>query len=117
VKSERAARQAKNASERPALTASTPALTSTRTLNTTTRTPQPASQASSAPASLTTIVNSTATDGYIVVKAGADEVARENLWTTRGFFRTRAAKPINVTKEFRPRMPTSNSGSSSNRSA
>jgi serine/threonine-protein kinase len=100
VKAERAARQARSASERPALTASTPALTSARTLNTTTRAPQPVTQVANAPASLTTIVNSTATDGYIVVKAGADEVARENLWTTRGFFRTRTPKPINVTKDF-----------------
>jgi serine/threonine-protein kinase len=100
VKAERAARQAKSASQRPALTASTPTLAIPRPANTTSRAPQPVSQVPSAPASLTTIVNSTATDGYIVVHAGADEVARENLWTTRGFFRTRTPKPINVTKEF-----------------
>jgi serine/threonine protein kinase len=68
---------------------------------TTTRVPQPvATQVASAPASLTTVVNSTVTDGIIVVRAGADEVARENLWTERRFFHTRAPRPVNVTKEF-----------------
>lgn len=68
---------------------------------TTTRSPQPLTpQVASAPASLTTVINSTVTDGYIVVRAGADEVARENLWAERRFFHTRAPRQVNVTKEF-----------------
>jgi hypothetical protein len=49
---------------------------------------------------LTTIVNSTVADGYIVVRAGSDEVARENLWAERRFFHTHVPKQVNVTKEF-----------------
>ena len=58
------------------------------------------SQTPTAPASLTTVVNSTVTDGYIVVRAGSDEVARENLWTERRFFHNRVSKQVSVTKEF-----------------
>ena len=68
---------------------------------TTTRVPQPvAPLVAGPPASLTTVVNSTVTDGIIVVRAGADEVARENLWSERRFFHTRAPRSVNVTKEF-----------------
>ena len=51
-------------------------------------------------ASITTIVNSTVSDGYIVVHAGADEVARENLWGERRIFHTHIPRQVNVTKEF-----------------
>ena len=80
--------------------------TSTSTIRTigsttTTRVPQPvAPLVAGPPASLTTVVNSTVTDGIIVVRAGADEVARENLWSERRFFHTRAPRSVNVTKEF-----------------
>ena len=68
---------------------------------TTTRVPRPvAPLVAGPPASLTTVVNSTVTDGIIVVRAGADEVARENLWSERRFFHTRAPRSVNVTKEF-----------------
>jgi serine/threonine protein kinase len=99
VKAERSsARQAKATALRPV----TPPLTQSATAThpgTTTHAPQPV-PAPSGPASLTTVFNSTVTDGYIVVRAGTDEVARENLWTERRFFRTRTPKPVNVTKEF-----------------
>jgi serine/threonine protein kinase len=67
---------------------------------TTTRALQPAPQTPSGPSSLTTVFNSTVADGYIVVRAGADEVARENLYNERHFFRPRSPRPVNVTKEF-----------------
>ncbi len=101
VKAERAsARQAKTTSKTASQTATTTVVTTTRSGVTTTRAPQPTSQTSSAPASLTTIVNSTVADGYIIVKAGSDEVARENLWSERRFFHTHVPKQVNVTKEF-----------------
>ena len=104
VKAERTTtRAAKGPSQRLPQTTGTPASTTARPngSTTTTRAPQPvAPQAASAPASLTTVVNSTVTDGYIVVRAGADEVARENLWTERRFFHTHAPRQVNVTKEF-----------------
>jgi serine/threonine protein kinase len=100
VKAERAsARQAKT-TPKTSSQATTTMATTTRSGVTTTRAPQPTSQTSSAPASLTTIVNSSVADGYIVVKAGSDEVARENLWTERRFFHTHVPKEVNVTKEF-----------------
>jgi serine/threonine protein kinase len=103
VKTERTTtRAARATSERLPQTAGTS--TSTTRPNgstTTTRVPQPVTpQVASAPASLTTVVNSMVTDGYIVVRAGADEVARENLWAERRFFHTRAPRQVNVTKEF-----------------
>jgi serine/threonine protein kinase len=100
VKAERAAaRQAKTTALRPVAPV-TQTATATHPGSTTTHAPQPTSQASSAPASLTTVVNSTVTDGYVIVRAGSDEVARENLWTERRFIHTRTPKPVNVTKEF-----------------
>ena len=39
-------------------------------------------------------------DGYIIVRAGADEVARENLWAERRFIHTHVPRQVNVTKEF-----------------
>ncbi|MDP9360847.1 MAG: protein kinase, partial [Acidobacteriota bacterium] len=103
VKAERVTtRAAKATTQRVPQTVVTPASATTRPAGTTTtRAPQPvAPQTASAPASLTTVINSTVTDGYIVVRAGADEVARENLWVERRFFHTRAPRQVNVTKEF-----------------
>jgi serine/threonine protein kinase len=57
-------------------------------------------QPAGAPASLTTIINAPVSDGYIVVRAGTEEVARENLWAERRFFHTRGPRAVNVTKEF-----------------
>jgi serine/threonine protein kinase len=101
VKAERAsARQAKTASKTSPQTATMPVVSTAHPGVTATRGPQPTSQTSSAPASLTTIVNSSVADGYIIVKAGSDEVARENLWSERRFFHTHVPKQVNVTKEF-----------------
>ncbi len=101
VKAERAsARQAKTTSKTSSQTAVTPAVTTAHPGTTATRAPQPSSLVAGAPASLTTIVNSTVADGYIVVRAGSDEVARENLWAERRFFHTHVSKQVNVTKEF-----------------
>jgi len=57
------------------------------------------------PTSLTTVFNSTVNDGYIVVKAGIDVLAHENLWQETGRFLTRRRVPrqVNVTKEFTPK--------------
>ncbi len=55
---------------------------------------------SSAPSSITTVINSSVADGYIIVRAGSDEVARENLYVERRFFHTRAPRPVNVTREI-----------------
>ena len=96
-------RATKAATQRVPQTAGTPTSTarSNGSTTTTTRVPQPvAPVAASRPASLTTVVNSTVTDGIIVVRAGADEVARENLWSERRFFHTHAPRQVNVTKEF-----------------
>jgi tetratricopeptide (TPR) repeat protein len=101
VKAERAsARQAKTTSKTSSQAAVTPAVTTAHAGTTATHGPPPSSQAASAPASLTTIVNSSVADGYIVVRAGSDEVARENLWAERRFFHTHIPKQVNVTKEF-----------------
>jgi serine/threonine protein kinase len=101
VKAERAsARQAKTTSKTPSQTATMPAVSTARPGVTATHAPQPTSQTSSAPASLTTIVNSTVADGYIIVRAGSDEVARENLWAERRFFHTHVPKQVSITKEF-----------------
>jgi serine/threonine protein kinase len=57
-----------------------------------------------APARLTTIVNANVTDGYIMVKAGAQVLAYEQLWeeTGRFFTKRRVPRPVNVTKELTP---------------
>jgi serine/threonine protein kinase len=57
------------------------------------------------PTSLTTVFNSPVNDGYIVVKAGIDVLAHENLWveTGRAIFRRKVPRKINVTKEFPPK--------------
>jgi len=103
VKSERtAARAARTTTTQPrqTQTAGQIAIVPSRPATTTTHGPQPLPQPPSAPASLTTIINSTVSDGYIVVRVGADEVARENLWYERRIIHTHAPRPVSVTKEF-----------------
>ncbi|HJQ37144.1 MAG TPA: serine/threonine-protein kinase [Thermoanaerobaculia bacterium] len=94
-----AARAASRTTQRlPAQTASTtrPAQT------TTTQTAAPA--VPSTPAQLTTTFTHPFTDGRIIVRAGADVVANEPLFTVRkgGFLRRTAnlPRPVNVTHEF-----------------
>jgi serine/threonine protein kinase len=101
VKAERAAARAARTSTppRPTQTAATVVPTTTHATTTTRPGPQPI-QTASGPASITTIVNSTVSDGYIVVKAGSDEVAHENLWGERRVFHTHIPRQVNVTKEF-----------------
>jgi len=49
--------------------------------------------------------NSVFSDGYLMVKAGGDIVAHENLWEEKGrFFRRAAPRAINVTKQFPARV-------------
>ncbi|MEA2329836.1 MAG: eukaryotic-like serine/threonine-protein kinase [Thermoanaerobaculia bacterium] len=99
VKSERAAARAAKTSTQPRTQTAAP-VASTTTRATAPHPGPPAIQAVSGTASITTIVNSTVSDGYIVVRAGSDEVARENLWGERRFFRTHIPRQIKVTKEF-----------------
>jgi serine/threonine protein kinase len=102
VKSERAAARAARTSAQPRQTptAAPVASTATRATTATTRSGPPPIQTASGPASITTIVNSTVSDGYIVVHAGSDEVARENLYAERRIFHTHIPRQVNVTKEF-----------------
>jgi serine/threonine protein kinase len=102
VKSERAAARAAKTTPQPrqTQTAGQIAIVPARPV-TSTHALQPAPQTPSAPASLTTVMNnSTVNDGYLVVRVGADEVARENLWYERRIIHTHAPRPVNVTKEF-----------------
>jgi serine/threonine protein kinase len=101
VKSERAAARAARTptQQRQTQTASPVASTTTRAASSSHPGP-PAIPTSSGPASITTVVNSTVSDGYIVVRAGSDEVARENLWSERRFIHTHIPRQVNVTKEF-----------------
>jgi serine/threonine protein kinase len=99
VKSERAAARATKTSPQPRQTQTAPPIaTATTRPATTTRTAS--ATAATGTASITTVVNSTVSDGYIVVRAGADEVARENLWGERRIFHTHIPRQVNVTKEF-----------------
>jgi serine/threonine protein kinase len=101
VKSERAAARAARTSTQPARpvhTTAAPVMPATTRPATTSR-PAPA-QTASGTASITTVVNSTVSDGYIVVRAGSDEVARENLWGERRIFHTHIPRQVHVTKEF-----------------
>ncbi|HXA19965.1 MAG TPA: serine/threonine-protein kinase [Thermoanaerobaculia bacterium] len=61
---------------------------------------QPVPQTPAAPASLTTVFNSTVSDGSIIVKVGVDTVANEQLWYERRIIHTHAPHSVNVTKEF-----------------
>jgi predicted Ser/Thr protein kinase len=96
--------------ERAARVASTPAAgrvgtdTAART-STTPRTTTAASRpgANVAPAQLTTVFNSTVADGYIMVKAGGQILAHENLWEETGrFFKRKNPRNVSVTKELTP---------------
>jgi serine/threonine-protein kinase len=79
--------------------------TSTTTRNGTV-TPVPVAPAG-APAHFTTIVNADVTDGYIMVKAGSQVLAYEQLWqeTGRFFTKRKVSRPVNVTKDL-PAMNT-----------
>jgi serine/threonine protein kinase len=100
VKSERAAARAARTSTQPRQTQTTAPVASTTARPMTTSHPGPPAITAAGTASLTTVVNSTVTDGYIVVRAGSDEVARENLWSERRFIHTHVPRQVNVTKEF-----------------
>lgn len=98
VKSEKAATRTARTSTQPRQTQTAGSIPAHQV--TTTRAVQPAPQTPAGPASLTTVFNSTVTDGYIVVRAGSDEVARENLYNESRFFHKRSPRQVNVTKEF-----------------
>jgi serine/threonine protein kinase len=72
----------------------------TGTTATTTRATQTTSQPVSGTASLTTVINSSVADGYIMVRAGTDVVAHENLYNETRFLHRHEARAVNVTKEF-----------------
>jgi predicted Ser/Thr protein kinase len=75
--------------------------TVTGTAGRTTTAPRTVSQA---PAQLVTVFNHPFVDGYMIVKAGADTVVQENLWTESGrFFRRKTPRPIQVTREVIPK--------------
>lgn len=59
--------------------------------------------ANNTPAQITTYFDSPFSDGYIMVKAGGQVVAHENLWEEKGrIFRRRTPRVVNVTKEIPP---------------
>ena len=45
-------------------------------------------------------MNSSVADGYIMVRAGADVVAHENLYNETRFLHRHEPRTVNVTKEF-----------------
>ena len=98
VKSERAATRAARTSTQPRATQTATSMPVRHV--TTTHTIQPVPQTPAALASLTTVFNSTVSDGSIVVKVGMDTVANEQLWYERRIFHTHAPHSVNVTKEF-----------------
>jgi len=58
---------------------------------------------SNAPVQITTFFRSPVTDGHILVKAGTQVVAHENLWEEKGrVFRRRASRVVNVTASIAP---------------
>lgn len=82
--------------------------TSTQGVTTTGRPGQPGTQPvqqtpSTALAVFTTFFQSPFTDGYIMVKVGADVVAHENLYEERKFFRRRVARLVTVTTPIQPK--------------
>jgi serine/threonine protein kinase len=57
-----------------------------------------------APARLTTVFNSPFSDGFILVKAGADTLVHENLFEEKGrFIRRKTPRAVNTTKEVTPK--------------
>jgi serine/threonine protein kinase len=101
VKSDRAAARAARTSTQPSQSRTGGTIVSVPPRQvTSTRALQPAPQTPSGPASLTTVFNSTVADGYIVVRAGSDEVARENLYNETRFLHRHEPRNVKVTKEF-----------------
>ncbi|MGA8807293.1 MAG: protein kinase [Thermoanaerobaculia bacterium] len=100
VKSERATARAARTSTPPRQTQTAAAIATTSRSTTTTPHPGPPPITATGTASIATVVNSTVNDGYIVVRAGSDEVAHENLWSERRFIHTHVPRQVNVTKEF-----------------
>jgi serine/threonine protein kinase len=101
VKAERTAARAARTTTQPRSTQTGPPIIPVPSRQpTTTRALQPASQTAGGSASITVLFDSPAGDGYLVVKIGADEVVRENLWYERRIIHTHAARQVNVTKEF-----------------
>ncbi len=94
---EKAARAAPTPAGRVA-TATAPRTTTTGRTTTTAR-----GSTNVAPAQLTTVFNSPVNDGYIMVKAGGQVLAHENLWEETGrFFKRKNPRNINVTRELTP---------------
>jgi tetratricopeptide (TPR) repeat protein len=64
----------------------------------------PSAATAAAPAQLTTVFASPFSDGYIMVRAGGDLVAHENLWEEKGraIFRRRSPRTVNVTRPVAP---------------
>ncbi|HET7435210.1 MAG TPA: protein kinase [Thermoanaerobaculia bacterium] len=95
-------RQAARRGTTPGTRGMLPETSTTATMAETTQTvPAPAA----GPSQLHLTFNSPFADGTIIVKFGADLVARENLYEDRGraIFRRRAARAVNVTKEVTPK--------------
>lgn len=67
-------------------------------------TPGEAVAENASPAALVTVLSSTSTDGYIMVKIDGQTVLHENLWTERksGIFRRRAPRELNEYREVAP---------------
>jgi len=101
ARTERAtARATKGTSQsRPPQTTTMPPRTGT-TATTTRASQPPPTQPVNGPASLTTVVNSSVADGYITVRAGADLVAQETLYSETRFLHRHEPRTVNVTKEF-----------------
>jgi predicted Ser/Thr protein kinase/outer membrane protein assembly factor BamD (BamD/ComL family) len=61
--------------------------------------------AASAPVQFTTTFNSPYTDGYVMVKVGADIVVREQIWEERGrlMFRRKYPRNVNVLTNITPK--------------
>lgn len=95
---QQARQQAQTGTQRPITTTATSTGTTTRGTATNPQTVAPAG----APARLTTVVNAEVTDGYIMVKAGSQVLAYEQLWqeTGRFFTKKKVSRPVNVTKDF-----------------
>ncbi|HXH37306.1 MAG TPA: protein kinase [Thermoanaerobaculia bacterium] len=99
IKTERAAARATKVPSRPPQTTTAAPRTGSAATTTRSSTPAPV-QPVSGPASLTTVMNTSVADGYIMVRAGADVVAHENLYTETRFLHRHEPKSVNVTKEF-----------------
>jgi len=65
--------------------------------------PLPQPVVNNTPAQITTTFNHSFTDGTIVVKIGADVVAREPLWQLTRVWHRREPRPINVTSPLTPK--------------